>query len=108
MMKTVWQRNLNKTVETTAANGHVTQTKYSMFTRITWTDSKWSEDGMFEFSQVGTFPPFDCFVENPNPMRSKNEAQLFARKYLAICQKTGWVFNPNQLLEDWDNQTLRK
>ena len=77
-----------------------------MFARITWTDSKWAEDGMFEFSQVGTFPPFDSFVENPNPMRSKNKAHLFARKYLTICQQAGWVVNPNQSLEDVNDGKL--
>lgn len=108
MTNTVWKRHLVKTIETKTVDGHVQKTQYSMFARITWTDSKWAEDGMFEFSQVGTFPPFDSFVENPNPMRSKNKAHLFARKYLTICHQAGWVVNPNQSLEDWDNHTLRK
>jgi hypothetical protein len=59
MTNTVWKRHLVKTVETKTVDGHVQKTQYSMFARITWTDSKWAEDGMFQFSQVGTFPPFD-------------------------------------------------
>lgn len=102
MTKTVWERNLNKKVEIIAASGHLTLTEYSMFARIEWTGSKWPQEGIFQFSE-GPLPPTEPYIESPNPMHSKEEAQLFAREYLDRRKEAGWTVDPNQSFDEWSS-----
>jgi hypothetical protein len=103
MTKTVWERLIKKTDETTNADGTVTRSEYAMFVRMERMDGGFYPDGSFNFAAQGTFPPFERFpFENPNPINSKKEAQLFTRKYLVLRQQYGWTVDPHQSIDDWD------